>query len=949
MVDYICVPHDCYKNCSNFQVTAPETLVHRHKLQHLLGPRSKLPDHYFISFNFRYSFFTTNSDNDIEIPNQSQKPFIERKYKLNRLPQNFMNSNISRTAFLELINRIELCRETQNNVDLIYDSLCDTLIREMNDSVPYFDCTKPVRKRFKSFKPYWNDDLDRQWNKMRLKERAFVKHKGTRARGCVLKQEFFVSRNKFDKLLRTTDRAYRRGLMIDIEADCTNNPREFWDHLKSLGPKRKQTVPCEVYDEGGNNRTDRSFVDSTWTRDFSNLYNEQNTQDFNDQFYNDMLQHKTLLEDNMKDPLYNETRSLNSTISKEEVEKVVFRAKNGKSVGPDKIPYEILKFPSVINALHSLFNFCLDTGLIPSIWRKAIITPIPKDSTKDPRIPLNYRGISLLSTVSKLYSSVLNNRLLPYLEENALLVDEQNGFRSDRSCQDHVFSACTVIRDRLSEKKSTFATFIDLQKAFDLVDRDALLYKLLLNKIDGKFYNSVKAMYTNTEASVKLNGSLSSWFPCTSGVKQGDNLSPTLFALFINDLAEELKTLDCGITIDNVSITCLLYADDLMLISDTENNMQCLLDHVLNWCNKWRLRINYTKSAVMHFRNKGKRRSDYAFHIGTKTIEYVSSYKYLGIMLHENLDFNVTVDTLFNSGERALGSMISKIHSFKDVGFETYTKLYYSCVVPVTDYCSGVWGFRDFNKGDMIQNRAVRYFLGVHRFTPLLAISGDMGWTLSLHRRWVNMLRLWNRLVSMDNNRLTKKIFLYDLNLNRNNSWCSEIRTIFDKIGLLDNFQNRNICDINSCEQLLFENHCIEWTDKTKEISKLRTYILIKNQYNTEDYVKAHLPKQERSFLAQLRCGVLPLRVETGRFSGLKPEERVCQLCESGEIEDEKHFILMCNRYINQRQVLFRQLDQSFYLLNSNEQFKYLITHEYRHVAKYIAQSFLSRRKFLYN
>ena len=122
-----------------------------------------------------------------------------------------MNSNISRAAFLELITRIELCRETQNNVDLIYDSLCDTLIREMNDSVPYFYCTKPVRKRFKSFKPYWNDDLDRQWNEMRLKQRAFVKHKGTRARGSVLKQEFYISRNKFDKILRTTGRAYRRG------------------------------------------------------------------------------------------------------------------------------------------------------------------------------------------------------------------------------------------------------------------------------------------------------------------------------------------------------------------------------------------------------------------------------------------------------------------------------------------------------------------------------------------------------------------------------------------------------------------------------------------------------------------------------------------------------------------------------------------------------------------
>ena len=625
-----------------------------------------------------------------------------------------------------MINRIELCRENQNNTDLVYDSFCDTLIREMNDSVSYFDCTKPVRKRFKSFKPYWNEELDKQWNEMRLKERAFVKHKGSRERGLALKREFLISRNKFDKLLRSTDRAYRRGLMIDIEADCTDNPKEFWDHLKSLGPKRKHSVPYEVYDEAGNVRSDRSFVDSTWTREFSNLYNNQDTQHFDNQFYDHMLQHKLFLEDDMKDPLYNETQSLNLPISKAEIEKVVFRAKRGKSVGPDKIPYEILKFPSVINSLHSLFNFCLDTGLIPSIWRKAIITPIPKDSTKDPRIPLNYRGISLLSTVSKLYSSVLNNRLLPYLENNGLLVDEQNGFRSDRSCQDHVFSACTVIRDRLSEKKSTFGTFIDLQKAFDFVDRDALLYKLLLNKIDGKFYNSVKAMYTNTESSIKLNGVLSSWFPCTSGVKQGDNLSPTLFALFINDLVEELKTLNCGISINGVSLCCLLYADDLLLLSDTEDNMQRMLDYVSNWCNKWRLRINYTKSAIIHFRNKGKERSDYVFHIENKTIDYASSYKYLGVVLSDNMDFNITVDTLFNSGGRALGSMISKIHNFIDVGFETYTKLYYSCVVPVTDYCSGVWGFRDFIKGDMVQNRAIRYFLGVHRFTPILAINGDI-------------------------------------------------------------------------------------------------------------------------------------------------------------------------------------------------------------------------------
>ena len=277
------------------------------------------------------------------------------------------------------------------------------------------------------------------------------------------------------------------------------------------------------------------------------------------------------------------------------------------------------------------------------------------------------------------------------------------------------------------------------------------------------------------------------------------------------------------------------------------------------------------------------------------------------------MDFNATADALFNSGGRALGSMISKIHNFKDVGFETYTKLYNSCVTPVTDYCSGVWGFRDFNKSDMVQNRAIRYFLGVHRFTPILAINGDMGWPLSLHRRWINMLRLWNRLIDMDNNRLTKKIFLYDFQKYMNNSWCSEIKFIFDKLGLAVQFYNMQRCDINMHEKLLFRNYSNDWTNKTRDISKLRTYITFKTEYNTEDYVKAYLSKQERSFLAQLRCGVLPLRIETGRFSGLKPEERVCQLCDSGEIEDEKHFILTCDRYTNQRQILFRHLNPSFY------------------------------------
>ena len=177
----------------------------------------------------------------------------------------------------------------------------------------------------------------------------------------------------------------------------------------------------------------------TWYRELETLYkSNENSDYFDNQFYEGNLHDKLLLEHHMLDPLFEGNTNLNASITRSEVEKVVSCAKNGKTTGFDKIPHGVLKFPFIIDVLHAMFNLYFDTGILPSIWQKAMITPIPKDATKDKRIPLNYRGISLLSVVSKLYSAVLNNRLLIYLEDEHLLADEQNGFRRNRSCEDHV-------------------------------------------------------------------------------------------------------------------------------------------------------------------------------------------------------------------------------------------------------------------------------------------------------------------------------------------------------------------------------------------------------------------------------------------------------------------------------------------------------------------------------
>ena len=346
--------------------------------------------------------------------------------------------------------------------------------------------------------------------------------------------------------------------------------------------------------------------------------------------------------------------------------------------------------------LHTLFSFSFAQSILPSVWQKAFITPIPKSADKDPFVPLNYGGIRLLSCVFKIYTGILNCRISQYYENNGLINEEQNGFRKGRACIEHSYVLASLIRNTKNCVLSTYVAFVDFQKAFDWVNREQYRFA-------GHLYNAIKCIYSKTLSCIKLNSILAEWFDVTSGVRQGDTLSPTLFNLYINDLATGIKDLHKGVDFINTQVSLLLYADDIVLIADDEQSLRDQLNYLYEWCNKWRLSINNSKIDV-HFRPNCVNRTPFEFQSGKVIIETTDHYKHLGLM-DEFVTFESCATVLSQPGNRALGALRNKIRNFKDCRYQTFTKLYQTCVAPILDYGSGVWGYDRFSKTRSIMSQ----------------------------------------------------------------------------------------------------------------------------------------------------------------------------------------------------------------------------------------------------
>lgn len=740
----------------------------------------------------------------------------------------------------------------------------------------------------------------------------------------VIKEQLWKTNKKLKLRTRKAINEFKTEQVKEIERLEANDCRRMWKELKTLaGWESKDRLPETVLDVKGHEVCGNEVAE-VWKEAFQALgKDDEEDAKFDRNFREEILRNEEKICDSSFDS-YNHCPELDEPIDLDEVQGAVLRLKLAKAPGSDGIVAEVLKRggEQVASALHSLCAKVWRQEALPTDWSRGIIFPILKSGNE--KDPSNYRGITLLSIVGKVYAQVLNERLMRWCERHKILTEEQGGFRPSRGCIDQLFSLVEILRNR--GKQGTFCCFIDVKKAFDRVFRAGLWQRLAEVGVRGKMWRVVKSIYENVESCVAIAGQLTDWFSIETGVRQGCVLSPLLYALFIDGLVKELKALGRGIEIENGrKLCCLLYADDIVLIAESKQNLQRMLDKVSEYAKKWRFELNPSKSQVVVF---GKRQPPRTvkWRLGDNEIQQVSQYKYLGIELTRTLRWNVYVKRILAKAKRNMTQALAMGISGGFMNVRLANIIWMSLVRSLIEYGCEIWGDGEFVELEKLQVAMGKRILRCGSRMTEEVVRGELGWERHKARRDEMRLRYWGKIVRMSDDRIPK--IIYKVSRHRleqeeadavpfedmTRTWCTYTRKLLKSLHLETQWNTETVGSEEEWNKLIreriHEREEIKWRARCLMRPKLRTYCKLKKELRFEPYLAVYhrggVPE-----LAKIRGGTNRLRVEQGRYLKEALAERVCRCCNKGEVEDECHFMLECTAYDDLRDKMWTKFEEA--------------------------------------
>jgi len=500
------------------------------------------------------------------------------------------------------------------------------------------------------------------------------------------------ARSNVQKEVRACVNGYWNDLCSSIQqAADTGNIKAMFEGIKTAtGPRINKSAP--IKSKCGEPITDRTKQLDRWVEHYSELYATENAV------------HQSVLDDIGQLPVMPE---LDVPPSISELSEAIDKLPSGKAPGKDCIPAEVIKSGKacLLVPLHKLLIQCWTEGAVPQDMRDANIITLYKNKG-DRGDCNNYRGISLLSIIGKLFARIVLTRLQTLAER--IYPESQCGFRSQRSTIDMIFSVRQLQEKCREQNQPLYLVFIDLTKAFDLVSRDGLFRMLPLIGCPPKLLSIVKSFHDGMMSTVQFDGDLSNEFKVKSGVKQGCVLAPTLFGIFFSMLLRHaFHTSTDGVYLHSrsdgslfntsrfraktklrtVTIRDMLFADDAALVSHSEDGLQRLLDRFSNSCVLFGLTISLKKTQVMGQATPGPP----AMNIKGAELEVVHQFQYLGSTVTDTLSLDAEINKRIGMAYTTLSKLTKRVWTNKHLTVHTKANVYKACVISTLLYGSESW------------------------------------------------------------------------------------------------------------------------------------------------------------------------------------------------------------------------------------------------------------------
>ena len=406
---------------------------------------------------------------------------------------------------------------------------------------------------------------------------------------------------------------------LDMDKDTS----KMWKLTKTLNEDTARTQGKCVLEEDGHH-----FSDKMAANILADSYQECSRTNVNATRVREVRR-------SIKEKLQNQRPSpdMTSSFTIGELNAAIKKLKCKKAPGKDGICNDMIKHlgTETKEKFLLIINQSWESGKFPDSWKEAVIIPIKKKG-KEKTQKTSYRPISLLSCLGKVMERMVNARLLKHLEENQLLSNTQSAYRKNRSTEDQLVYLAQAIENAFQEKKKVLAVFVDLAKAFDKVWKEGLLLKLLTKNVEGKMYAWIQDFLQHRTARVKLDGKISHRVSLQQGVPQGGVISPSLFLVFIDDIADSLTR----------HVPRALHADDFAAwcaaehLSTATYRMQETMNHIGQWANDWAVEINTNKTVASVF-SLSTQQETAKLKLNGQELKQEETPTYLGIKLDKRL------------------------------------------------------------------------------------------------------------------------------------------------------------------------------------------------------------------------------------------------------------------------------------------------------------------------